>query len=178
VWLLVIRLRRLAVLLMFSVRGRLSVSNLFSFLPVLGRAWHGPPGSNFSRTPVLATRQCVGPKLTGHTRQAIVNSNRGDAVPDFPSQSLESLLAKWSGGDQRSLQALVPLPDHQLNGLADQTKDRRQFVAVADALNSQILVDCAWPHRATVKRGWSMAQTWLSRRRKRGDGGKAGMGKN
>ena len=126
-------------------------------------------------------------------------------MPDFPSQSLESLHAQWSGGDQRSLPALVPLLDHQLTHAnlpgerpvhtlqttesfnetylrpveqGSPTKDRRRFVAVADALNRQILVDCGRPHRATVMRDWSMAQTWLSRRRKRGDGGRKGMGKN
>jgi len=139
-----------------------------------------------------------------------VYSNRGDAVPDFPSQSFENLPAKWSGGDGKALQAFVALVDNELHGLAQphlrgerpghtlqgtalfneaylrlveqgpfQTNDRRHLVAVANTLNSQILVDCVRPHRATVKRDWSMAQTWLSRRRKGGDGGnKTGMGKN
>ena len=205
-------------------------------------------------------------------------SNLGDGVPEFPSQSLQNLLAKWNAGDQKALEALVPLVYNELHGLAHHylrgerpdhtlqttalineaylrlveqgpflTKNRGQFVALAATLMRQILVDYARSHRsakrgnackvtlhdelgavknedmdvlalddalkqlaerdpqqsqivelrffagltveetatvlnispATVKRDWSMARAWLSRRIKRGDGGnKAGMGKD
>jgi RNA polymerase sigma factor (TIGR02999 family) len=216
--------------------------------------------------------------LTGHTRKAIVYSNLGDGVPEFPSQSLQNLLAKWNAGDQKALEALVPLVYNELHGLAHHylrgerpdhtlqttalineaylrlveqgpfpTKNRGHFVALAATLMRQILVDYARRHRAvkrgndcrvkvnddmdavknqdidvlalddalkqlaerdpqqsrivelrffagltveetatildispaTVKRDWSMARAWLSRKMKRGEGGnKAGLGKN
>jgi RNA polymerase sigma factor (TIGR02999 family) len=202
----------------------------------------------------------------------------GDGVPEFSSQALHKLLADWQGGDQKALEALVPLVYNELHGLAHhylrgerpdhtlqttalineaylrlveqgpfQTQNRGQFVALAATLMRQILVDYARGHRsakrgndcrvtlhdeigavknkdvdvlalddalrqlaerdpqqsrivelrffagltveetaaildisrATVKRDWSMARAWLSRRIKTGDGGnKAGMGKN
>lgn len=191
---------------------------------------------------------------------------------------LYTLLANWQAGDQKALEALLPLvynelhrlahhylrgerPDHTLQTTAlineayvrlveqgpFQTKTRGQFVAVAATLMRQILVDYARSHRsakrgndckvalhdehgaeedkdvdvlaldaalnqlaerdpqqsqivelrffagltveetatvlnistATVKRDWSMARAWLSRRIQRGEGGnKAGMAKN
>ena len=42
----------------------------------------------------------------------------GVAVPEFPSQSLQNLLAKWNAGDQKALEALVPLVYKELHGLA------------------------------------------------------------
>jgi RNA polymerase sigma factor (TIGR02999 family) len=213
-------------------------------------------------------------------RKAIVFSNLGVGVPEFPSQTLHKLLANWHAGDQKALEALMPLvynelhrlahhylrgerPDHTLQTTAlineaylrlveqgpFQTQNRAQFVALAATLMRQILVDYARSHRsakrrndckvtlydevgqvknededmdvlaldgalrqlaerdpqqsqivelrffagltveetatvlgispATVKRDWSMARAWLSRRIKRGEGGnKARVGKN
>jgi RNA polymerase sigma-70 factor (ECF subfamily) len=220
----------------------------------------------------------VDPELTARMRQAIVFSNLGVGVPEFPSQALHRLLANWQAGDQTALEALVPLVYNELHGLAHhylraerpdhtlqttalineaylrlveqgpfQTQNRGQFVALAATLMRQILVDYARRHRsakrgndckvtlddgpgpvknedvdvlaldgalmqlaerdpqqsqivelrffagltveetaavlnistATVKRDWSMARAWLSRRIKRGEGGnKARVGKN
>jgi len=202
----------------------------------------------------------------------------GVSVPEFPSQTLHKLLANWQAGDQKALEALVPLVYNELHGLAHhylrgeradhtlqttalineaylrlveqgpfRSQNRAQFVALAATLMRQILVDYARSHRsakrgndckvtlhdepavvknegmdvlalddalkqlaerdpqqsqivelrffagltveetaalldispATVKRDWSMARAWLSRRIKRGEGGnQAGVGKD
>jgi RNA polymerase sigma-70 factor, ECF subfamily len=199
-------------------------------------------------------------------------------MPGFPSQSFQTLLANWQAGDQKALEALLPLVYNELHGLAHHylrgerpnhtlqttalineaylrlvkqgpcpTQSHAHFVAVAANLMRQILVDYARSHRsakrgndckvtlhdevgavknenmdvlaldgalkqlverdpqqcrivelrffagltveetaavldispATVKRDWSMARAWLSRRIKRGEGGdKARVGKN
>jgi RNA polymerase sigma-70 factor, ECF subfamily len=199
-------------------------------------------------------------------------------MPGFPSQSFQTLLANWQAGDQKALEALLPLVYNELHGLAHHylrgerpnhtlqttalineaylrlvkqgpcpTQNHAHFVAVAANLMRQILVDYARSHRsakrgndckvtlhgevgavknenmdvlaldgalkqlverdpqqcrivelrffagltveetaavldispATVKRDWSMARAWLSRRIKRGEGGdKARVGKN
>jgi len=199
-------------------------------------------------------------------------------VPEFPSQTLHKLLANWQAGDQKALEALLPLVYNELHGLAHhylrgerpdhtlqttalineaylrlveqgpfRSQNRAQFVALAATLMRQILVDYARGHRsakrgndctvtlhdepavvknegmdvlalddalkqlaerdaqqsrivelrffagltveetaalldispATVKRDWSMARAWLSRRIKRGEGGnQAGVGKD
>jgi len=199
-------------------------------------------------------------------------------MQQVPPQSLHKLLADWQAGDQKALDALVPLVYGELHGLAHhylrgerpghtlqttalineaylrlmqqgpfQTQNRGQFVALAANLMRQILVDYARSHRsakrgndckvtlhdehgkvmnesmdvvaldvaltllakrdvqqsqivelrffagltveetattlgispATVKRDWSMARAWLSRKMKRGEGGiEAGVGKN
>jgi RNA polymerase sigma factor (TIGR02999 family) len=39
-------------------------------------------------------------------------------VPEFPSQSLHQLLAQWNQGDQKALEALVPLVYNELHRLA------------------------------------------------------------
>lgn len=204
--------------------------------------------------------------------------NLGVRVQQVPPQSLHKLLADWRAGDQKALDALVPLVYGELHGLAHhylrgerpghtlqttalineaflrlmrqgpfQTQNRGQFVALAANLMRQILVDYARSHRsakrgndckvtlhdehgivmnesmdvvaldvalkllakrdvqqsqivelrffagltveetaatlgvspATVKRDWSMARAWLSRKMKRGEGGiKAGVGKD
>jgi RNA polymerase sigma factor (TIGR02999 family) len=39
-------------------------------------------------------------------------------VPEFPSQTLHKLLANWQAGDQKALEALVPLVYNELHGLA------------------------------------------------------------
>jgi RNA polymerase sigma factor (TIGR02999 family) len=39
-------------------------------------------------------------------------------MPRLPSQSVHELLAKWNAGDQRALDALVPLVYNELHGLA------------------------------------------------------------
>jgi RNA polymerase sigma factor (TIGR02999 family) len=194
----------------------------------------------------------------------------GVYVPGFTSQSLHQLLARWNEGDQKALEAVVPLvydelhrlahhylrgerPDHTLQTTAlineaylrlveqgpFRTQNRAHFVAVAATLMRQILVDYARSHRAakrgadctvklsddaevtktsdidvlaldnalkqlaerdpqqsrivelryfagltveetstvlgispaTVKRDWSMARAWLSRRMERGESG-------
>ena len=199
-------------------------------------------------------------------------------MPEFPSQTLHKLLANWQAGDQKALEALLPLVYNELHGLAHhylrgerpdhtlqttalineaylrlveqgpfRSQNRAQFVALAATLMRQILVDYARGHRsakrgndctvtlhdepavvknegmdvlalddalkqlaerdaqqsrivelrffagltveetaalldispATVKRDWSMARAWLSRRIKRGEGGnQAGVGKD
>ncbi len=211
-------------------------------------------------------------------RKAIVVSNLGVRVQEVPPQSLNKLLADWQAGDQKALDALVPLVYGELHGLAHhylrgerpghtlqttaliseaylrligqgpfQTQNRGQFVALAANLMRQILVDYARSHHsakrgndckvtlhdepgtvmnenidvvalddalkllakrdgqqsqivelrffagltveetattlgispATVKRDWSMARAWLSRKMKRGEGGnKAAVGKD
>lgn len=40
------------------------------------------------------------------------------AVPELPSQTLHKLLASWQAGDQKALEALVPLVYNELHGLA------------------------------------------------------------
>ena len=45
-------------------------------------------------------------------------SNLGVGVSEFPSHSLEKLLANWQAGDQKALEALVPLVYGELHGLA------------------------------------------------------------
>ena len=45
-------------------------------------------------------------------------SNLGVSVSEFPSHSLEKLLANWQAGDQKALEALVPLVYRELHGLA------------------------------------------------------------
>ena len=60
----------------------------------------------------------MGSKLTGFTRKSIVYSNLGVGVSEFPSHSLEKLLANWQAGDQKALEALVPLVYRELHGLA------------------------------------------------------------
>jgi len=207
-----------------------------------------------------------------------VVGNLGVRMQQVPPQSLHKLLADWQAGDQKALDALVPLVYGELHGLAHhylrgerpghtlqttalineaylrlmqqgpfQTQNRGQFVALAANLMRQILVDYARSHRsakrgndckvtlhdehgkvmnesmdvvaldvaltllakrdvqqsqivelrffagltveetattlgispATVKRDWSMARAWLSRKMKRGEGGiEAGVGKN
>jgi RNA polymerase sigma factor (TIGR02999 family) len=199
-------------------------------------------------------------------------------VQQLPPQSLHKLLADWQAGDQKALDALVPLVYGELHRLAHyylrgerpghtlqttalineaylrlmqqgpfQTQNRGQFVALAANLMRQILVDYARSHRsakrgndckvtlhdehgkvmnesmdvvaldvalkllakrdvqqsqivelrffagltveetattlgispATVKRDWSMARAWLSRKMKRGESGiEAGVGKD
>ena len=39
-------------------------------------------------------------------------------MPQLPSESVHVLLAKWNAGDQKALEALVPLVYHELHGLA------------------------------------------------------------
>lgn len=39
-------------------------------------------------------------------------------MPEFPSQTLHKLLANWQAGDQKALEALVPLVYRELHGLA------------------------------------------------------------
>jgi RNA polymerase sigma factor (TIGR02999 family) len=39
-------------------------------------------------------------------------------MPGFPSQSFQTLLANWQAGDQKALEALVPLVYNELHGLA------------------------------------------------------------
>jgi RNA polymerase sigma factor (TIGR02999 family) len=39
-------------------------------------------------------------------------------VPELPSQTLHELLASWHAGDQKALEALVPLVYNELHGLA------------------------------------------------------------
>jgi RNA polymerase sigma factor (TIGR02999 family) len=56
--------------------------------------------------------------LTGRVRNAIVYSNLDVDVPEFPSQTLHKLLANWQRGDQKALEALVPLVYNELHGLA------------------------------------------------------------
>jgi RNA polymerase sigma factor (TIGR02999 family) len=208
----------------------------------------------------------------------MVVSNLGVHVQEVPPQSLHKLLADWQAGDQKALDALVPMVYGELHRLAHhylrgerpghtlqttalineaylrlieqgpfQTQNRGQFVALAANLMRQILVDYARSHRsakrgndykvtlhdepgtvmnenidvvalddalkllakrdgqqsqivelrffagltveetaatlgispATVKRDWSMARAWLSRKMKRGEGGnKAAVGKD
>jgi RNA polymerase sigma factor (TIGR02999 family) len=47
-----------------------------------------------------------------------VFSNRGVDVPELSSQTLHKLLAHWQAGDQKALEALVPLVYNELHGLA------------------------------------------------------------
>jgi len=42
----------------------------------------------------------------------------GVAVPESPAQTLHNLLANWQAGDQKALEALVPLVYNELHGLA------------------------------------------------------------
>jgi RNA polymerase sigma-70 factor (ECF subfamily) len=42
----------------------------------------------------------------------------GVGVPESPSQTLHKLLANWQAGDQKALEALVPLVYNELHGLA------------------------------------------------------------
>jgi RNA polymerase sigma factor (TIGR02999 family) len=207
----------------------------------------------------------------------VYSNVEGVGVPELPSQTLHKLLANWQAGNQKALEALVPLIYNELHGLAHhylrgerpdytlqttalineaylrlveqgpfQTQNRAHFVAMAAGLMRQIR-DYARSHRsakrgndckvtlhdelgavknedmdvlafddalkqlaerdpqqtrivelrffagltveetatvldissATVKRDWSMARAWLSRRIRRGDcGDKSGMGKN
>jgi RNA polymerase sigma factor (TIGR02999 family) len=39
-------------------------------------------------------------------------------MPGFPSQSFQTLVANWQAGDQKALEALVPLVYNELHGLA------------------------------------------------------------
>ena len=39
-------------------------------------------------------------------------------MPELPSQSVQRLLARWNAGDQKALEALVPLVYNELHGLA------------------------------------------------------------
>lgn len=47
-----------------------------------------------------------------------MGSNLGVGVPEFPSQSLHQLLAQWNQGDQKALEAVVPLVYNELHRLA------------------------------------------------------------
>lgn len=44
--------------------------------------------------------------------------NLGVSVSEFPSHSLDKLLANWQAGDQKALEALVPFVYKELHGLA------------------------------------------------------------
>lgn len=56
--------------------------------------------------------------MTGGTTTAIVYSHLGVGLPELPPQSLHKLLANWNAGDQKALEALVPLVYQELHGLA------------------------------------------------------------
>ena len=55
---------------------------------------------------------------TGYFVTPTFASPSGACVPEFPSQSVHDLLARWNAGDQKALERLIPLVYSELHGLA------------------------------------------------------------
>jgi RNA polymerase sigma factor (TIGR02999 family) len=68
-----------------------------------------------------------------------VYSNLGVAVPEFPSQSLHQFLARWNEGDQKALEAVVPLVYNELHRLAHRylQGERPDHTLQTTALNNE-----------------------------------------
>ena len=81
-----------------------------------------------------------------------------------PPDEVTRLLEKWSGGDRKAQEALMPLVRGEIRRLAavDAGQARVLELRIFDALSVEETAEVLGVSPATVKRDWSVAKAWLA----------------
>jgi adenylate cyclase len=85
-------------------------------------------------------------------------------VSSKPPEEVTQLLAKWSGGDRRAQEALMPLLRSEIRRLAavDREQARVLELRIFDGLTWEETAEALGTSPAAVKRDWSVAKAWLA----------------